>query len=495
MKNDNLNDNIEKKALEATKWSYTGEVCSKLVIPLINMILARILIPADFGMVAISSMIITFIEMFTDAGFQKYIIQHDFKSEEEMNMYASIAFWSNLILAMVGYVTVVLFAPYIALGFGNVEADLMIKIASMQIIVSALSSSQKAILQRKLNFFTLFKTRMIVLIVPVVISLPLAFMGMGYWSLIIGNLIGVITNTVVIWKYSEWKPEMIYDIHILKKMFKFSFWSMLESVSIWLSSWADSLIIGFLLTSELLGLYRNSINAANSIIFLVAAPIVPILFSMLSRYQDDIQMFNASYLKFKHIFAALLFPTCIGLFLYGDLAASILLGDNWKGAGKIISIWSLFYAVSGISTLASEVYRAKGIPKISILVQGIQIILIIPVCMYYSQISFMAMVIARSAIRLIFVPINTYFIKKITGLRFSDSIKEIWPVMISTSCMVIGNFIISIYAPQNIVVSIIKIVICICIYIATMLTIDKKTVNHIISVIPINLFKKEDVNL
>ena len=94
--------NISSKAIgQATKWSFVTEVGTKLLTPVTNAILARILVPEAFGFVATINMVVSFTEVFTDAGFQKYIIQHEFDSEDDQDLTINVAFWSNLLLSLV----------------------------------------------------------------------------------------------------------------------------------------------------------------------------------------------------------------------------------------------------------------------------------------------------------------------------------------------------------------------------------------------------------
>ena len=90
-----MSDNLKQQALQATKWSAITEIVAKLVVPISNMVLARLLTPEAFGAVATLTMVITFVELFTDAGFQKYLVQHEFKDATDREQSTTVAFWSN----------------------------------------------------------------------------------------------------------------------------------------------------------------------------------------------------------------------------------------------------------------------------------------------------------------------------------------------------------------------------------------------------------------
>lgn len=110
-------------------------------------------------------------------------------------------------------------------------------------------------------------------------------MGMGFWSLIIGSISSIFINAVILTIKSSWRTNLYFDFVILKEMFSFSMWLLLESFVVWLTAWIDAFIIGNSLNSYYLGLYKNSLNMVNSILAIVSSAIMPVLFTTLSRIQ------------------------------------------------------------------------------------------------------------------------------------------------------------------------------------------------------------------
>ena len=112
---------LNNKVVNATKWSALAEGISKLVGPITSMVLARVLTPAAFGIVTTLTMIIAFVEIFTDAGFQRYIIQHEFKDAQDQDNFTNVAFWSNLTMSFLFWGVIVLFADPLASLVGKRE--------------------------------------------------------------------------------------------------------------------------------------------------------------------------------------------------------------------------------------------------------------------------------------------------------------------------------------------------------------------------------------
>ena len=303
------------KVVSAVKWSAITEVVAKLVLPLTSMVLARLLTPEAFGIVATITMIVSFAEIFTDAGFQKYIVQHNFKDQEDREQSTNVAFWSNLVMSLFLWLVIFIFDEPLAVLVGNPGLGYVISIASASIPLAAFSSIQMANYRRDLDFKTLFKARMIGLIVPLVITIPLAFWLRSFWALVIGTIAQNLVNAIVLTIFSTWKPKFYYSFEKLKEMFSFTIWSMIEAISIWLTHYVDIFIVGIALSQYYLGLYKTSMSIVGQITALITSITTPVLFSSLSRLQDNKAEFERLFLRFQKIVALLIFPIGVGLYI------------------------------------------------------------------------------------------------------------------------------------------------------------------------------------
>ena len=142
---------VTKQVAVATKWAAFTEIIAKLISPITNMVLARILTPDIFGVVATITMIISFADMFTDAGFQKYLIQHDFKNKEEFDKSACVAFWTNFAFSVLFWIIIFIFSDRIAFLVGNPGLGHVIMIAAFSLPLTSFSSIQMAYYKKNLN--------------------------------------------------------------------------------------------------------------------------------------------------------------------------------------------------------------------------------------------------------------------------------------------------------------------------------------------------------
>jgi O-antigen/teichoic acid export membrane protein len=458
------NDELNNKVVHATKWSSISEIAAKIISPVTNMILARILAPEAFGVVATVTMVTSFADMFTDSGFQKYLIQHEFTDDDEKYRYANVAFGTNLSISILLLIIIAVFRAPIAVMVGNPGLGDVIAIACLQLILTSFSSIQIALHRRDFDFKTLFWVRIVGVCLPFVVTIPLSLIGFGYWALIIGMICVKLSNAIILTVKSKWKPKWFFDFKILKKMFSFSMWSLIESVSIWLTSWIDIFIIGSVLNEYYLGLYKTSITMVNALMVLVTSSIQPVLFSALSRLQDDDASFNRMYFRVQKVVSIFIFPLGAGVFLYSDLATKVMLGSQWAEASGIIATWSLTSAIVIVfGHFCGEVYRAKGKPKVSLLAQMMHLIVLAPVCVIFSKYGFWPLVYARSWIRIEAVLVHFIIMKCIIKFPIASTFKNVAIPAASTLAMSVLAYLLR-QVSGGIAWDIASILICACVY-------------------------------
>lgn len=477
-------DNISKsKVNSALTFSSIGEVIARLLTPITNMILARLLAPEYFGVITTINMIISFIEMFSDAGFQKYIVQHNFKDGNKKILTLNVAFWTNLFISLSLWSIIIFNRHFIAKALGNEGLGNAIAIACFQLVVTSFSSIQMANYRRNLNYKIIFKARIASSVVPFFITIPLAFFGLKYWALIIGNSTSLIISAIILNYYSEWKPKFDYSFQVLKEMFTYSVWTLLDSITSWLSTWVDVLIIGNSFSDYYLGLYKNSLNMVNSLLAIVTASVIPILFATLSRLQNDDEKFQYTYYTMQKFVSYIIFPMGTGVFIYRSLATQIMFGDGWEEASNIVGSWALILVIGIIySNFNGEVYRAKGAPKISFIYQIIHLLFLIPILMYTRTLGFWPLVYSRVLIRLQGTITGFIFMKVFMKFKVKEMLLNLSKPFICTVLLYVFSLILK-PLETSVFYSFLNIIILVLIYLISMRVIAKKDFDRFVFIL------------
>lgn len=421
-------EELKTKTAGAAKWSLATEVIVKIISPISQLILARLLAPDAFGMVATVTMVVNFADMFADAGFQKYLVQHSFRDKEDLHANANVAFWTNFGVSVVLWCLIVVFNDPVATFVGNPSLGFPLVFACLSLPLTSFSSIQMALFHRSLDFKSLMPVRLASTLLNFGSTLVLALMGFGYWSLIVGTLAASIVNAVGLTMLSEWKPRLFYSLDLLRDMFSFSGWTLLESFTIWLSTWAGTFIVGHFLGATELGYYKTPITFVSGCFGIITNATTPILFSSLSRLQFDRKEY-VSYLRhFQFVVALFLVPLSAGVFIFREPLVALLLGDQWGESTLMFGLYGLLQGpIILLSYYSSEMYRSLGKPRVSTAVQVAFLVLTTPLMTVAAMQGLDAVVWADAGSRLILLTINqvvTYFVVDLSFGRTVWSLKE-----------------------------------------------------------------------
>lgn len=450
---------MDTKVVAAAKWSLITEVLAKLITPVTNIILAHILAPTAFGILATIMMVISFAEMLADAGFQKFLVQYEFESEDEKQKNVSVAFISNIVLAIVLWLIIIIWRDELAILVGNEGLGFPLAVMGAMLPLGAFSSIQMAMYRRSFNFKFLLSIRMITIITPLFISIPMALAGFDYWSLIAGLLAAHLFTAIALCVRQEKLISIYFSSTVFRKMFSFSAWSLAEAFSIWLTAWVDTFIISHFLNAYYLGLYKMPTAIVTTVMAIATSSMAPVLFSALSRHQHNQVEFEKTFLTFQRYMALFLVPLGVGMFVYQDFIVEILLGPQWKLAGIVLGSWALSSSlVTAISYLISEAFRAKGMPNISFLAQMAHLFVLIPVIYVCVQYDFTTFVYARSIVRVQMIAVLLYLLAIYVGMNAWLVIRNIKSYIIASA--VVGT---SSYVLLHLHNSMIWTIFCICI--------------------------------
>lgn len=431
-----MSGELSGKTRHAAKWALLTEAIAKVITPVTQLVLARILAPEAFGVLAVVVMVASFAEMLADAGFQKYLVQHEFRDNASLYRAANVAFWSSMIVALILLSAIVVFRDAIAVMVGNPGLGVPIAVAAISLPMSVFVSTQQALFRRAFEYKRLLPIRVIFAGIPLVVSVPLALCGLGYWSLIIGTLAANLFNAVAMTAVSPWKPGLYFSFHLLKRMFSFSAWSLLEAVSIWASLWSGTFIVGSLLTPHELGLYRQPILVVNSAFAVVTNATTPILFAALSRLQRDREDFRRYFFRFQYSVSVVLFPVGIGALFYRDFFTELLFGPQWSRAALMFGAWAFTTSLSIVlSHYCSEIFRALGKPKVSFLAQCLYMAVMIPALYFAARESFTVLVLVNAAVRFVHVAIMQSLTSFVASIGFLQVLRNLASPLTATTVM------------------------------------------------------------
>jgi PST family polysaccharide transporter len=344
----------------AIKWSFLSELAAKAIQPIVFIVLARLLTPQDFGVMSAALMVIAFSQIFWEAGMSKALIQRQSDIEDAANA----AFWINIGMGTV--IATILFlvaSPIARIFFHDERVTAVLQVMTLQVFLGATSAIHTALLQKDMGFKKLFWVRFATVSLPGLASIPLAWNGMGYWALVAGTLVGQAAQVVMLWRMSHWRPRVAFNTQVAKEMGHFGAWVGVSGLLAWFYGWADSLIVGMYLGSHELGLYRTGNQFAAMVFAILFGPITPVLYSHLSRMNQDKERLGAVIEKVIKVLTLVAIPVAIIIFSLAGPIGTTLFGEKWKGIELVIGAMVLAHGLSSVAGMNPEVYRAAGKPS------------------------------------------------------------------------------------------------------------------------------------
>ncbi len=372
--------NLADKTIKGTLWSYSAEILAKVISPLSFIVLTRILSPEDYGVVAVATTLLMFIDIICDLGTNKVIIQIDQNNMGSFKSYCNVAFYINICIGLVLFILTETFAGQIASYYSQPKSEMVIRVMAIQIICFSLSSIHNSLLRKALNFKFLFWTRLISIACPLLIAIPIAFGGGGLWALVISSCSGSILQCIVLWWYSNWRPNKSCSKKHLKLLFGKSIWNTITQLVTWVPISFDTYLIAKFINVTDLGLYTSSRGLFTAASGLILTPFLPVIYSTLSKLneqEDRSQFLKTVYFSQKILFSIAV--TCvIFVYLFADYIVPFLFNKQWDGITPIIKIVFVIMGYEYFGSIITESLRANGLFKELSFISLASLCLVIP---------------------------------------------------------------------------------------------------------------------
>ena len=448
----------KNSTLHALKWSTLGHILPQVVSPLIAIYIARLLCPEAYGIIAIASIVISFLQIFLARGFTTALIQKQ-GNQKEINRTADFIFSFNLIISILFYLIILFSSSAIAQFFHNPDAKLVISILSFSLVIRAFGDVQLAMLQKNMDFKSIFYRQIVPIGSQLIVTLPLASLGYGVWALVTGKLVSDILATIILWWKSEWKPRFNFSFKEHIDIISFSLFVILESLIGWGTQQGDNLIVGKFLTIKELGIYKTGFDLDIRIFSLLTAPLIPVFYSKLCTLDSNENKIKY-YKKIKEYIGILVFPVIFGMILISGYFDNLILGEKWKGVSFVLAVLAINPGISFLWALTPSFLKSIGKPKKMTLLAGISLFIFIPTYYYAIKFGFKTFVIVRACLGIVGVVSYTYFENREMKINFYDTVKFYYkPFLASIVMFFVGysfrKYVFNIYSFSSLILLIV----------------------------------------
>ena len=352
----NPRTDLGAKAANAVLWNYTSFASGKVLVLVTLAVLARLLTPAEFGIVGFATLAIAYLAVLKDLGLGGALIQRQDDTEEA----AQTVYTLNLILGAVLTVGTILAAPLVAGFFDEPLVTPILRVLSVTFLIESLGAVHLVLLARNLDFRRKLVPDLGRALIKGSVAITTAFLGFGVWSLVWGQLAGVVASAILVRAVVPWRPRMEIHRKLVRPLLRFGMPLVITNIqnAIWVN--LDYIVIGRMLGDAALGVYTLAYRLPELLIQSIWRVVAGAAFPFFSSLQSDLDLLRRGFLKSVRYSQLLVVPLALGLLITAEPAIDVLFGDQWAAAVPVLRILAVFTLIASIGFNAGDVYKAVG---------------------------------------------------------------------------------------------------------------------------------------
>ena len=411
-----MSESLKNKTVKGTVWSSLDAFLGQGITFLVGLVLARLLSPEEYGLIAIITIFISVFNSIVDSGFSNALIRKQDATEADYNT----VFYTNLAISAVLSTALFFGAPRIADFFSRPQLTSLTKAMSSVVIINAFAIVQNIRLTKNIDFKTKTKVSLIASLTSGVIGIAMAFGGFGVWSLVAQQISKQLLNSVFLWFFIRWMPKLLFSWKSFKEMFDFG-WKLLVSGlinTIWTEIY--QVIIGKFYQPQTLGQYTRAQQFSSIFSSNLTSIIQRVSYPVLSQLQDDKERLKSGYKRIIKITMLVSFVLMLGLAAISKPMILVLIGDKWLPAVPFLQILCFNMMLYPLHSINLNMLQVQGRSDLFLKLEIVKkIVGVIPLCLgIFVNIYYML-------IGSVFVGFFSYFLNaRYSGPFLNYSIKE-----------------------------------------------------------------------
>ncbi|TGY42351.1 lipopolysaccharide biosynthesis protein [Clostridium sartagoforme] len=405
---------------------------------ILQLILARLLTPSEYGIISLITVFIVLGNVFIQSGFNTALIQKKDVNEEDF----SSVFYLSLFVAMLLYIILFFSAPLISEFYKMNEITMILRVLAIVLLFGAFNSIQNAIISRTMKFRMLFFSSVISMITSGIVGIILAYLGFGVWALVAQQIVNQISITIILWITLKWRPKLVFSFSRVRYLFSYGWKLLLSSLIDTLYMNLRSLIVGKIYTSEMLAFYNRGEQFPQIIVSNINGSIQSVMLPTLSAEQENKRRVKEMVRRSIVTSSYILFPIMVGLAVVAEPLVRIILTEKWIECVPFLQVFCLSYALWPIHTANLQAINALGRSDIFLrleIVKKIIGVIILAISMFYGV---YAIALGGLFSGIISTFINSYPNLKLLNYSYKEQIKDIIPSLLLS--IVMGGIVYSI---------------------------------------------------
>lgn len=425
--------NIKQRSIEGIFWSGIQNWGSQAGSFIVFLILARLLTPEAFGLVALANIFINFMQFFVDQGFAQALIQ----KQEIEDKHINTAFWTQFFIGCLLTIATFTNADILARGFNQPKLSPLLQALCFLFIVTAFSQTQIALLKRSFDFKSLAVRSLLATIIAGIVGIIMAFWGYGVWSLVGQQLTYDTVSAIALWKASSWRPKWQFSRQYLSELFSFSLHLLGFNLTDFFNRRTDNLLVGYFLGEVALGYYAISHRILQVMTQLLIGTLNQVFLPTFSRLQDDYQRFLEAFYQATQFTSLIAFPVFCAVIILSPELVITLFGEKWSASIPIMQILAFTGILRAISFFQRSAFVAMGQPLIQFKLGLLNAIFNLIACLIAVRWGILAVAVAYVISDYLVFPIGQWLLSKLIQISWKTYLDKFLAPVICTSVMVL----------------------------------------------------------
>lgn len=422
-----MSDSLKNKTIKGAAWAGFERVANRAVGFVVSIVLARLLVPSDYGVVGLLSVFLSISQLFIDAGFSSALIQKKDRTDEDF----STVFWCNLMISFVCYICLFIAAPRIADFYCMPMLKDMMRVIGLVLVINAAYTIQVTRLTSMLDFKTQAKVSFANCILSGIVGIAMAYVGFGPWALISQSIFHSLFCCVVYWCLTKWHPLFLFSKASFKGLFSFGSRIFASSFLHMLYVNLSPIIIGKKYSAATLGVYSraDSLVALPGGIF--QSTLGRVIYPVLSTIQDDDARLKAVYNKYLRLITSLVAPSMLLMAAISEPLILTLIGAKWLSCVPYIIILSLAWMLDPIMIVNLNMIYVKGRSDLVLKLEVVKKIIAIGIVLMSIQFGVLWLCVGRTIYSFIALGLNLHVCGPFIGMSFWRQMQEVWKIYAS----------------------------------------------------------------
>lgn len=358
-------------------WNTVQTVVSRSFGVAVKLILAKLLFPEQFGLIGMATVVIGFVTVLCNLGISSALVQ--IKDEKLTSDHYNTAFWTGTCWAVIMYLLISFPGGYLAADFyGEPILKQLIPVLAISLLVNALVVVQRVRLTRALNFKRIAIIENISAIAAGILSIGLAYYGMGVWSLAFNSIVAICISVPLYFRAAIWRPALSWSRDAFNDIFGFGVYTTFTEVVNYFISSSDYLILGKILGAGPLGIYSIAYLLTDTIRGQLMAMTNTVIYPIYGKHQSDPLSLKRYYLKIIEYNSIVVYPVMLFLILFGEEFLLFVVGERWISAAAPMRILSLAMMVHMMVNSNTVLIRGLGRPGLELTLQLVKSLFFIP---------------------------------------------------------------------------------------------------------------------